>query len=194
MRLVFVQCAHPFIAFAGISLPIAPVLSPTITAALRRSGTTEMILPRPGFDFADMGQNGYPLHCPLGIWYSCRVDTTRHPLAGLDYPRTFQAMDERFRDDEACRQYIRRLRWPKGFTCLHCGEVGEPMGDGGRMIGTHQGGVRHQHLNYYLDEFTFRLGAGPAASACWARRWKSSPRAFDLRRDRQASGFQRLPD
>ena len=35
-------------------------------------------------------------------------------------------MDERFRDDEACREYIRRLRWPKGFTCLHCGEVGEP--------------------------------------------------------------------
>src|SRR5271157_2323824 len=70
--------------------------------------------------------NWYPLHCPLGIWYACRVDTTRHPLAGLDYPRTFQAMDERFRDDEACREYIRRLRWPEGFTCLHCGEVGEP--------------------------------------------------------------------
>src|SRR5271166_3325131 len=73
-----------------------------------------------------IAENGYPLHCPLGIWYACRVDTTRHPLAGLDYPRTFQAMDERFRDDEACREYIRRLRWPKGFTCLHCGEVGEP--------------------------------------------------------------------
>ena len=66
-------------------------------------------------------------------------------------------MDERFRDNEACREYIRRLRWPKGFTCLHCGEVGEPMGDGGRMIGTRQGGVQHQHLNYYLDEFTFRF-------------------------------------
>src|SRR5271166_1813288 len=81
-----------------------------------------------------IGQNRYPLHCPLGIWYACRVDTTRHPLAGLDYPRTFQAMDERFRDDEACREYIRHLRWPQGFACPHCGEAGEPpMGDGRGM-------------------------------------------------------------
>ena len=70
--------------------------------------------------------NGYPLHCPLGTWYACLVDTTRHPVAGLDYPRTFQAMDERFRDDAACREYIRRLRWPQEFTCPHCGEAGEP--------------------------------------------------------------------
>ena len=71
-------------------------------------------------------ENGYPLHCPLGTWYACLVDTTRHPVAGLDYPRTFQAMDERFRDDAACREYIRRLRWPQEFTCPHCGEAGEP--------------------------------------------------------------------
>jgi hypothetical protein len=25
------------------------------------------------------------------------------------------------------------------------------------LLGTHQGGVQHQHLNYYLDEFTFRF-------------------------------------
>ena len=25
------------------------------------------------------------------------------------------------------------------------------------LIGTHQGGVRHQHLDYDLDEFTFRF-------------------------------------
>lgn len=25
------------------------------------------------------------------------------------------------------------------------------------LIGTHQGGVRHEHLDYYLDEFTFRF-------------------------------------
>ena len=29
-----------------------------VTTALRGSGTTEIILPRPGFDFADMGQIG----------------------------------------------------------------------------------------------------------------------------------------
>jgi hypothetical protein len=25
------------------------------------------------------------------------------------------------------------------------------------LIGTHQGGVQHQHLDYYLDGFTFRF-------------------------------------
>ena len=35
-------------------------------------------------------------------------------------------MDERFRDDAACRDYIRRLRWPQGFACPHCGVAGEP--------------------------------------------------------------------
>ena len=30
-------------------------------------------------------------------------------------------MDEWFRDDAACREYIRRLRWPNGFICPHCG-------------------------------------------------------------------------
>ena len=78
-------------------------------------------------------QNGYPLHCPLGTWYACLVDTTRHPVAGLDYPRTFQAMDERFRDDAACREYIRRLRWPQEFTCPPLRRGGGAMGDGRGM-------------------------------------------------------------
>lgn len=26
-----------------------------------------------------------------------------------------------------------------------------------RLIGTHQGGIQHQHLDCYLDEFTFRF-------------------------------------
>jgi transposase-like protein len=25
------------------------------------------------------------------------------------------------------------------------------------LIGTHQGGIQHRHLDYYLDEFTFRF-------------------------------------
>ena len=25
------------------------------------------------------------------------------------------------------------------------------------LVGTHQGGIQHQHLDYYLDEFTFRF-------------------------------------
>lgn len=35
-------------------------------------------------------------------------------------------MDEWFRSDAGCRDYIRRLRWPDGFSCPHCGWTGEP--------------------------------------------------------------------
>ena len=55
-------------------------------------------------------------------------------MAGVDYPQTFQAMDEWFRGDEACRDYIRRLRWPNGFVCRHCGAAEEPWAmAGGRL-------------------------------------------------------------
>ena len=47
-------------------------------------------------------------------------------MAGVDYPQTFQAFDEWFRNDKACQDYVRRLRWPTGFTCPHCGVAGEP--------------------------------------------------------------------
>jgi transposase-like protein len=60
------------------------------------------------------------------------MDGTKHPVRGVDYPRTFQEMDEWFCSDAGCREYIRRLRWPDGFACSHCGMVGEPwtMSDG----------------------------------------------------------------
>jgi hypothetical protein len=31
-------------------------------------------------------------------------------------------------------------------------------------MGTHQGAVSHKHLNYYLDEFTFRFNRRKSAS------------------------------
>ena len=48
------------------------------------------------------------------------MEHSTHPVAGIDYPKTFQDLDKWFRDDEACRNYIHRLRWPKGFVCPHC--------------------------------------------------------------------------
>ena len=54
------------------------------------------------------------------------MKAVEHPVAGVDYPSTFQALDEWFRDEVACRAYIRRLRWPTGFCCPDCGVVGEP--------------------------------------------------------------------
>jgi hypothetical protein len=33
-------------------------------------------------------------------------------------------MEQWFRDEAACRTYIRRLRWPDRFICPHCGVSG----------------------------------------------------------------------
>jgi hypothetical protein len=54
------------------------------------------------------------------------MDSESHPVAGVDYPRTFEEMELWFRDHAACQSYIRRLRWPGGFICPHCGVGGEP--------------------------------------------------------------------
>jgi transposase-like protein len=48
------------------------------------------------------------------------------PIPGVDYPRTFQEMDDWFRTEEGCRDYVRRRRWPDGFVCRRCGAVEEP--------------------------------------------------------------------
>jgi len=48
------------------------------------------------------------------------------PTPGVDYPREFEEMDNWFRTEAGCRDYIRRLRWPNGFICECCGAVGEP--------------------------------------------------------------------
>lgn len=38
-----------------------------------------------------------------------------------DYPRTQIEFQERFATEEACWDYLVRLRWPNGFVCPHCG-------------------------------------------------------------------------
>ena len=57
-----------------------------------------------------------------------------HPVASVDYPSTFQELDEWFRGEVVCRAYIRRLRWPTGFCCPHCGVVGEPWAMAGGWL------------------------------------------------------------
>ena len=53
-----------------------------------------------------------------------------HPVAGKDYPRTYQEFLEWFPDETACRRYLARCRWPKGFQCAHCGVKTEPWTTG----------------------------------------------------------------
>ena len=38
-----------------------------------------------------------------------------------DYPKTLADLEQRFSTEEACREYLFRLRWPEGFRCPVCG-------------------------------------------------------------------------
>ena len=45
---------------------------------------------------------------------------SRHPVGGVDYPRTLQEFDEWFPSEAACVDYLQRVRWPDGFRCPKC--------------------------------------------------------------------------
>ena len=48
-----------------------------------------------------------------------------------DYPKTLMDLERRFATEEACREYLFRLRWPSGFHCPACGhEKAWPRADG----------------------------------------------------------------
>ena len=47
-----------------------------------------------------------------------------HPVGGVDYPRTLAEFEEWFSSEKDCEEFLRRLRWPKGFVCPACGAVG----------------------------------------------------------------------
>ncbi len=38
-----------------------------------------------------------------------------------EYPRNLMEFDTMFASEEACREYLSRLRWPNGFRCPQCG-------------------------------------------------------------------------
>jgi transposase-like protein len=43
-----------------------------------------------------------------------------HPVAGVDYPGTYQELLAWFPDNRACLEYLERLRWTAGFSCPVC--------------------------------------------------------------------------
>lgn len=51
--------------------------------------------------------------------YDLGVST--NPVRGVDYPATYQQLVSWFRDEQACLDYLARLRWPDGFVCPACG-------------------------------------------------------------------------
>ena len=46
-----------------------------------------------------------------------------------EYPRSLMELEKMFSADEACREYLFRLRWPDGFACPRCDRLGEPKKD-----------------------------------------------------------------
>ena len=55
-------------------------------------------------------------------------------VVGEDYPQDQLEFDEHFGTDEACREYLERLRWPEGFVCPRC-QHGQAWRDGrGRQM------------------------------------------------------------
>jgi len=48
------------------------------------------------------------------------VAISEMPVAGKDYPGTWQAFESWFPDEAACRSYLENLRWPDGFVCPSC--------------------------------------------------------------------------
>lgn len=62
------------------------------------------------------------------------MEEPRHPIAGVDYPETFQEFDEWFDSDDACIEYIAKLRWRNGFCCPNCGDKTEKPSLTGRGL------------------------------------------------------------
>ncbi|MDQ3612565.1 MAG: IS1595 family transposase [Actinomycetota bacterium] len=53
------------------------------------------------------------------------------PVAGSHYPRSLGELQSWFATDADCRDYLEWLRWPNGYVCPDCGELGGwRLGDG----------------------------------------------------------------
>ena len=63
-------------------------------------------------------------------------------VAGRDYPNTYRGFVEMFPDNASCAAYLLK-RW---------------------ILGTHQGSVVPEHLQSYLEEFTFRFNRRTSGS------------------------------
>jgi transposase-like protein len=50
------------------------------------------------------------------------------------YPRTVLELEDWFRTEPACRDYLGQLRWPEGFVCPRCGGWGSWPATRGRLL------------------------------------------------------------
>ena len=49
------------------------------------------------------------------------------PVSGQDYPQTWSQFTDWFHNEDACLDYLERLRWPQQFICPKCGIIGAPL-------------------------------------------------------------------
>ncbi len=65
-------------------------------------------------------------------------DTSKMPVSGRDYPRTWDQFLDWFPDEASCIEYLEGIRWHRGFVCPRCGKSGEAFrGSRGRWICRH---------------------------------------------------------
>jgi len=38
-----------------------------------------------------------------------------------EYPKTLMGLEQQFNTEEACLEYLSKIRWPEGFRCMRCG-------------------------------------------------------------------------
>ena len=50
------------------------------------------------------------------------MEKPKRPVSGTDYPGSFREFERWFSSENACHEYVAKLRWPDGFTCPGCGE------------------------------------------------------------------------
>lgn len=53
--------------------------------------------------------------------YTVKVANEARPQAERDYPGSWQAFERWFPNEEACVEYLGRVRWRDGFSCPACG-------------------------------------------------------------------------
>jgi len=51
-----------------------------------------------------------------------------------EYPRNVMDLEKQFSTEEACQDYLFRLRWPDGFVCPRCQATGNWLATRGRLV------------------------------------------------------------
>ena len=71
-----------------------------------------------------------------------------------DYPKTILSFEKTFSTEQACREYLFKLRWPDGFRCPRCGESNYWTTKGGDIDA---GAAMHKYLLQQVPFFKIHV-------------------------------------